>query len=132
MRNLTNDRFQDAAMLSPFLAKVSDPKAGGLSPERVGGALKMSIADMARMTRLHRNTLTRAPASPSVQARVGEVARILSAAAELLGDDDRAAVWFRHQPLAGFAGRTAEELVTAGHGEAVIMHLDQLADGGYA
>jgi uncharacterized protein (DUF2384 family) len=83
------------------------------------------------VTRLHRNTLTRRPQSPSVQARVGEVARIVAAAAEMIGDD-RAAVWFRHQPLAGFAGRTAEEMVAAGHAEAVLKHLDQLADGAYA
>jgi uncharacterized protein (DUF2384 family) len=117
-------------MLSRFLADVTDP-GGGLSPGLVGGALKMSVADMARVTRLHRNTLTRRPHSPSVQARVGEVARIVAAAADLIGDD-RAGVWFRHQPLAGFAGRTAEELVAAGHADAVLKHLDQLADGAYA
>lgn len=119
-------------MLSRFLANVTDPRGGGVAPDRIAGALKMSVADMARVTRLHRNTLTRKPQSPSVQARVGEVARIVAAAAELIGDDERAAVWFRHQPLAGFAGRTAEELVSAGHADAVLKHLDQLADGGYA
>jgi uncharacterized protein (DUF2384 family) len=118
-------------MLSSFLTKVADPD-GAVSPEQVGVALKMSVADLSRLTRLHRNTLTRTPGSPSVQSRVGEVARIVAAAAELLGDDGKAAVWFRHQPLAGFDGRTAEELVTAGHADAVLKHLDQLADGGYA
>jgi len=118
-------------MLSPFLARVTDSQGGGLSPEKVGRALKMSIADLSRLTRLHRNTLSRTPGSPSVQARVGEVARIVSAAAEMIGDEAGAAVWFRHQPLAGFSGRTAEELVAAGHADAVLEHLDQLADGGY-
>jgi len=118
-------------MLSGFLDLVIEPKGGGLSPDRVGAALKMSVADMSRVTRLHRNTLTRTPGSPSVQARVGEVARIVAQAAEIIGDDGRAAVWFRHQPLAGFDGATAEELVSAGHGEAVLKHLDTLADGGY-
>ena len=92
----------------------------------------MTVSDMSKVTRLHRNTLTRTPASPSVQARVGEVARIVAAAAEIVGDDNKAAIWFRHQPLAGFAGRTAEELVGAGHAGAVLKHLDTLADGGYA
>lgn len=118
-------------MLSDFLERVADPKVGGVSPDRVGDALKMSVADMSRVTRLHRNTLTRTPGSPSVQARVGEVARIVAQASELLGDDARAAVWFRHQPLAAFDGATAEELVAGGHGDAVLKHLDILADGGY-
>jgi len=118
-------------MLNPFLAKVADPKGGGVSPDRVGRALRMSVSDMSKVTRLHRNTLTRSPGSPSVQARVGEVARIVSAAAEIIGDDEKAAIWFRHQPLSGFGGRTAEELVASGHADAVLRHLDQLADGGY-
>ena len=118
-------------MLSQFLVNVADPAGGGLSPDRMGGALKMSVADMARVTRLHRNTLTRTPQSPSVQARLGEVARIVAAASEIIGDDGKAAIWFRHQPLAGFGGRTAEELVAAGHAGAVLEHLDQLADGAY-
>lgn len=123
---------RQAQMLSGFLGRVTEPKGGGLSPNRVIGALKMSVADLSRVTRLHRNTLTRTPGSPSVQARVGEVARIVAQAGEILGDDNRAAVWFRHQPLAGFDGRTAEELVAAGHGDAVLKHLDTLVDGGYA
>lgn len=122
---------QSAHLLGDFLERVVDPNGGGVSPDRVGDALKMTVADMSRVTRLHRNTLTRTPGSPSVQARVGEVARIVAQAAEIIGDDNRAAVWFRHQPLGGFDGATAEELVAAGHGEAVLKHLDTLADGGY-
>ena len=119
-------------MLSPILKRMADPTSGGVSPDRVGGVLKMSVADLSRVTRLHRNTLTRTPGSPSVQTRVGEVARIVAQAAEIIGDDGRAAIWFRHQPLAAFDGRTAEELVAAGHADAVLKHLDTLADGGYA
>jgi uncharacterized protein (DUF2384 family) len=123
---------QNTHVLSGFLQRMTEPEGGGVSPNRVSGALKMSVADLSRVTRLHRNTLTRTPGSPSVQARVGEVARIVAQAAEILGDEGRAAVWFRHQPLAGFDGRTAEELVGAGLGKAVLQHLDTLADGGYA
>jgi uncharacterized protein (DUF2384 family) len=119
-------------MLHAFLAEVADTQSGGLSPERLGGALKMSVSDLSRLTRLHRNTLTRHPQSPVVQARVGEVARIMVAATDLAGDDRKAAIWFRHQPLAGFDGKTAEELVGAGHAQAVLKHLESLADGGYA
>ena len=74
-----------------------------------------------------------APGIPAVQARLGEVARVVATAADLLGGDTpRAIVWFRHQPLAGFDGRTAEELVAAGHTDAVLAHLEMLRDGGYA
>ncbi|WP_207460437.1 antitoxin Xre/MbcA/ParS toxin-binding domain-containing protein [Azospirillum sp. SYSU D00513] len=62
-----------------------------------------------------------------------DVAEVLGAAAALLGGDAaRAAHWFRQQPLSGFDGRTAEELVACGHTDAVLAHLETLGDGGYA
>ena len=120
-------------MLSPFLDAVTDRRRGAISPRRVGKALRMPMTDLARLAKLHRNTLTQRPGSPAVQARLGEVARIVTAAADLLeGDTSRAIVWFRHQPLSGFDGRTAAELVSAGHASAVLAHLEMLRDGVYA
>ena len=64
------------------------------------------------------------------QARPGEAARIVAEAASLLGGDmARAALWFRHHPLAGFGGATAEGLVAAGHAAAVLAYLRKLRDG---
>jgi uncharacterized protein (DUF2384 family) len=120
-------------LLSPFLESVTDRRRGTISPRRVSRALRMPTSALARIARLHRNTLVQRPDSPAVQERVGRVARIVAAAAELLdGDVGRAVIWFRHQPLAGFDGRTAAELVAAGHAEAVLEHLEMLRDGVYA
>jgi hypothetical protein len=119
-------------MLSPFLDSVVDRNSGLLSPERVGAALRMPMSRLAKLAKLHRNTLQRHPEAPAVQTGLGEVARIVAAAADLLGDTGRAVVWFRHQPLAGFNGRTAEELVADGHADAVRTHLELLRDGVYA
>jgi hypothetical protein len=57
---------------------------------------------------------------------------ILAKAAELGGDPGKAVIWFRHQPIVAFGNRTAEELVAAGRGDAVLDHLDDLGDGIYA
>ena len=92
----------------------------------------MPLADLARITRLHRNTLAGNPNSPKVQARLGDVARIIALASDLTGDAGRAVAWFRYQPLAGFDHATAEDLVERGHADAVIKHLEMLADGVYA
>jgi uncharacterized protein (DUF2384 family) len=120
-------------MLSTPLEAVYDPRLNGISPEKVAATLHVSLAKVARIADVHRNTLTRAPASAKVQARLGDVMRILADAADLLGDDiGKAALWFCHQPLAGFDGQTAEELVTAGHAAAVLTHLAMLRQGGYA
>ena len=58
--------------------------------------------------------------------------RIVAEAADLLGDTGRALAWFRHQPLAGFDGRTAQEMVVDGHAGAALAHLDLLRDGAFA
>ena len=120
-------------MLSPSLEAVYDPFPNCISPEKVAATLHVSLAEVARIVDVHRNTLACAPASPKVQARLGEVMRILAEAADLLGGDvGKAALWFCHQPLAGFDGRTAEELVGAGHAAAVVTHLGMPRDGSYA
>ena len=120
-------------MLSSFLEIVRDPRRGTISPRRFGKAMRLNLGEVARMARLHRNTLAQRPDSPAVQARLGDVARIVAAATDLLGGDAaRAIVWFRHQPLAAFDGRTAAELVAAGHTDAVLVHLEMLRDGVYA
>jgi hypothetical protein len=70
---------------------------------------------------------------PVEAARLVEAARIVAEAAALLGGDmTRAALWFRHHPLAGFGGATAEGLVAAGHADAVLAYLRMLRDGMFA
>lgn len=109
-----------------------EPEQGVISPKRLSSVLHMSLAQLSQLTKLHRNTLTRHPESPEVQQRLGEVARIITLAAELVGDQQRAIIWFRHQPLTGFEHQTAQQLVAAGHGDAVLEHLAMLSDGVYA
>lgn len=119
-------------MLSAFLSEVVEPGDRLISPQRVGAALGIPLTRLAELAQVHRNTLTRHPDAPAVQDRLGEIARIVSTAAELTGDQGRAIIWFRHQPLSGFGGATAEELVAEGQGRAVLAHLAMLRDGVYA
>jgi len=129
---ISNAHYTHKAMRSPFLAEVMEPQKSVISPQRLSSVLHISLARLSKITQLHRNTLTRHPESPEVQQRLGEVARIISLAAELVGDQQRAIIWFRHQPLSGFDHKTAEELVAAGHADAVFEHLAMLSDGVYA
>lgn len=119
-------------MLAPFLKSVTEPRRRIISPRRLSDALHVPISHLARVAKLHRNTLARRPGSPAVQSRLAEVAAIVSKAAELTGDIGYAVVWFRHQPLDDFAGKTAEQMVAAGEGKAVLLHLRALAEGAYA
>lgn len=103
-----------------------------LSPQRISRRLRLPLADIAKLAHVHRNTLAQRPDSPIVQKSLEPVVRILAAAEQLTGDADRAIVWFRHQPIAGYNGQTALELVEAGHADAVMAHLEDLRNGIYA
>ncbi len=116
-------------MLAALLADFSD--ADVLSPQRMSKRLRLPIADFARLVRLHRNTLSR-PGSAAVQKKLEPLARLLAQVEELTGDPDRAIVWFRHQPLPGHDGKTAQQLLEAGHADAVFAYLEELRNGAYA
>lgn len=120
-------------MLSRFLEDVIDKKLGIISPEKVSEIMHISLTDLSHVAAVSRNTMRDNPASEKVQASLGVIARIITQATDMLGGDrDRAIIWFRHQPLSGFEYKTAEDLVEEGHADAVLKHLDMLADGGYA
>ena len=68
-----------------------------------------------------------------VQARLGEVMRILAEAADLLGGDvGKAALWFSTSLWLALRPDGRESLVGAGHAAAVVTHLGMLRDGSYA
>jgi uncharacterized protein (DUF2384 family) len=120
-------------MLLSMLETVSNPLNGAIDPERLAETLHVSVTRMGEFANLHRNTLQRNPGSPLVQERLGEIARILADAAELMGGSTgKAVLWFLHQPLSGFDGKTAAELVRDGQKDAVRVHLQMLRDGVYA
>ena len=117
-------------MLTTLLADIRERDF--VSPRLMSRRLRLPLTDLAKLAHLHRNTLSQRPDSPLVQKSLEPVVKILAAAEQLTGDPDRAIVWFRHQPIAGHNGRTALELVEAGHADAVLAHLEDLRDGAYA
>lgn len=123
---------QEAIMLSVALDEST--KAGNFSPVALAGVLKIGMGDLAALARVHRNTLLRNPGSPVVQTRLGEIATILARATEMLGDKDtaRAVIWFRHQPMTGWGGKTAAALVTEGRPDLVMWELESLEAGVFA
>src|SRR3546814_16115026 len=91
--------------------------------------LRLPMTRLSRIAHLNRNTMTAHTASPTVQAKLGEIARIITRAAELAGDGGRAIIWFRHQPIPG-CGRTDWALVAEGKAEADLWTLERVQEGG--
>lgn len=116
-------------MLAAF---YDDIREGDLiAPRRMAARLRVPMTKLSRMARVNRNTMAARPDSPAVQTKLAQIARIVTRAAELAGDEGRALLWFRHQPIASFAGKTPAELVEAGEGDGVLWYLDGLDAGSY-
>ncbi|MBK9493917.1 MAG: DUF2384 domain-containing protein [Xanthomonadales bacterium] len=100
-----------------------------LSPERLAEELEVPIQKLASLARVHRNTVSFAPASPKLQEAMVDVVRVLSAAHALTGDIDRALFWFRNQPIADFDHFTPMQLVEQGKVQAVIDYIESISAG---
>ncbi len=53
-------------------------------------------------------------------------------AAEMTGSEQRAALWFKHQPIPGWAGMTAFDLVREKKSDKVLSYLEAVRSGVYA
>lgn len=119
--------------LTPVIEDVVSGSGGRIDPARLASSLGLTMTGLAELARVHRNTLTRSPGSPKVQASLTPIVRILAEAAELMGGDAaRARLWFTTQPMGGFEGETAADIVRMGHPDAVRTHLQILRDGTYS
>lgn len=111
-----------------FLNEESLP-AAIISPRRFAQVLQLDVQSLAAKAHVHRNTVTRAPASPAVQSFLKEVVRVLCAAVDVSGSVEKAIFWFRNEPLQVFDYKTAEDLVSEGRSAAVIQYLKSLQAG---
>jgi hypothetical protein len=114
-----------------FIDFLRDHDAGGstLSPKRFGDVLNIDVKTLAIQAHVHRNTISRAPWSESVQKFLREALRVMRAASDLNGDVGRAIFWYRNEPLPPFGYKTAEQLVCEGRTEDVLRYVGSLEVG---
>lgn len=116
-------------MLALFLDDIRDGDL--IAPRRMADRLRLPLTRLSRLAHLNRNTMVTRSDSPAVQEKLGQIARIITRAADLAGDEDRAIIWFKHQPLTGW-GKTPEELVEDGLAREVLDDLERQAEGVYS
>ena len=116
-------------MLARFLEDVTDGDL--ISPRRMAERLRVPMTKLSKLAHVNRNALADQPASMKVQAKLGEIAQVIAKASELTGDDSRAIIWFKHQPITGY-GMTAERLVEIGRADLVLEHLERIDEGVYS
>jgi len=101
-----------------------------LSPTKFIDLLKIDVATFADRAHVHRNTVSRAPESATVQDHIRQNVRVLRAVYDLNGGDmDRALVWFKNEPIREFDYKTPEMVVAEGRADAVIKLLEMYDAG---
>ena len=103
-----------------------------LSAHRVSEQLGVTQSELAKLVGIARNTLTANSATRKVDVALSPIVRILAMAAEMAGDENRAVIWFKHQPIPGWAGKTAYDLVGQGKSDQVLAYLEAVRSGVYA
>ena len=119
-------------------ARVSEPQKPFLSAREIEKRLGVTQSELAKLVRVSRNTLAASSSSSTstssrrIDSALSPLVRILAIATEMAGDEQRAAVWFKHQPIPGWAGKTAFDLVGEGKSDKVLAYLEAVRSGVYA
>lgn len=101
-----------------------------LSPTKFIDLLKIDVATFADRAHVHRNTVSRAPESATVQNHIRQNIRVLKAVFDLNGGDlQKALVWFKNEPIREFDYKTPEMVVAEGRADDVIKLLEMYDAG---
>jgi uncharacterized protein (DUF2384 family) len=110
----------------------SEEQSPFLSAHRVSEVLGINQSELAKLVGVARNTLTAKSGARKVDLALSPVVRILAMAIDMAGDESRAVIWFKHQPIPGWAGKTAYDLVSEGKADKVLAYLEAVRSGVYA
>ncbi|RWO63587.1 antitoxin Xre/MbcA/ParS toxin-binding domain-containing protein [Mesorhizobium sp.] len=122
----------NTAALDIRASRFGDERTPFLSARRVAELLGVNLTELASLIGVARNTLAAKTGARKVDAALSPIVRILAMAGEMAGDEQRAAIWFKHQPIPGWAGKTAYDLVREGKTEKVLAYLEAVRSGIYA
>jgi hypothetical protein len=114
-----------------FVEYLRDPDTPGpvLSAKRFSLALHIDLQTLADQAHVHRNTISRAPASQGVQRFLRDALKVIKAGTDISGDVNRALFWYRNEPLSAFGYKTAEQLVSEGRTDDVLRYVASLEAG---
>ena len=126
--------FMGQAVLERSIVEETAGEGGLIAADRLSGILHITRAELASALGLSRDAVakTARARAPSTQARMRDMAEILTRVRAWAGSPQQAFAWYRAQPLPSFGDQTAEALVKEGRAEAVKRYLDRITVGGYA
>ncbi len=114
------------------LAQYED---GGLfAPNKIAEAFRTTSEEVARSAGLGRDAVQRKERirSDKTQRRLREMVEVVNKVRPRFGSELMAFAWYRSEPLPGFSGHTAMQLVREGRAEEVLEYIDAVDAGVYA
>lgn len=119
-------------MISMTLSDYAEQ--GIFAPKKIAASLQTTSEEVARSVGLGKDAVQRKDriASDRTQRRLREMVEILNKVEPRFGSALIAYAWFRSEPLAGFGGWTAMQLLREGRAEEVLIYIDAVDAGVYA
>lgn len=107
---------------------------GFFAPGKIAKALQTTSEELARSAGLGRDAVQRKDRirSDKTQRRLREMVEILNKVEPRFGSSLMAYAWYRSEPLPGFSGHTAMQLVRNGRGGEVLDYIDAVDAGVHA
>jgi len=114
------------------LARYADD--GLFAPRRIAEAFRTTSEEIARTAGLGKDAIQRRDRvrSDKTQRRLREMIEVINKVEPRFGSALMAYAWYRSEPLAGFSGQTAMQLVRSGRADEVLEYIDAVDAGVHA
>jgi hypothetical protein len=116
------------------MALVQYADGGFFAPRKIAEALRTTSEEVARTAGLGRDAVQRKERirSDKTQRRLREMVEIINKVEPRFGSALVAYAWYRSEPLPGFSGQTAMQLVRGGRAPEVLEYVDAIDAGVHA
>jgi hypothetical protein len=114
------------------LAQYADD--GLFAPRKIAAAFRTTSEEIARTAGLGKDAIQRKDRirSDRTQRRLREMIEIVNKVERRFGSALIAYAWYRSEPLSGFSGQTAMQLVRSGRADEVLDYIDAVDAGVHA
>lgn len=119
----------NSSAFSHVLELAREEGTSRLSATNIAAALDIQYQDLAALAGVHRNTLRTHPESPKLQTALRDLMRVLSAAAAVQPDIERAFFMIKNEPIPAFRHKTLLQLLQEGRVEDAIDYLESISAG---
>ena len=107
---------------------------GFFAPRKIADAFRTTSEEVARTAGLGRDAVQRKDRvrSDKTQRRLREMVEVINKVEPRFGSTLMAYAWYRSEPLPGFSGQTAMQLVRSGRVDEVLEYIDAVDAGVHA